>query len=67
MTGRRRDGGRSPGRERGVPPAAFAGDLLARLGRDPRTATFVRGLSVGALVGAAIAGSTLWGRLRRSR
>jgi hypothetical protein len=35
-------------------------------GEDPRVAQFVRGVALGALVGAAIAGSTLWGR-RRSR
>lgn len=29
-----------------------------------RTATFVRGLAIGALVGAAIAGSALWRRRR---
>jgi hypothetical protein len=29
--------------------------------------SFHRGLALGALVGAAIAGSTLWGRLRGSR
>jgi hypothetical protein len=29
---------------------------------DPRAATFARGLVLGALVGAAIAGSTLWQR-----
>ena len=29
---------------------------------DPRAATFTRGLVVGALVGAAIAGSTIWQR-----
>jgi hypothetical protein len=33
---------------------------------DPRAATFMRGLVLGALVGAAIAGSTIWQR-RRSR
>ncbi|HLX35310.1 MAG TPA: hypothetical protein VKR30_08720 [Candidatus Limnocylindrales bacterium] len=27
---------------------------------------FVRGLTIGALIGAAIAGSTLWTRLRRA-
>ena len=27
--------------------------------------TFVRGLTLGALIGAAIAGSTLWSRIRR--
>jgi hypothetical protein len=31
---------------------------------DPRAAQFVRGLALGALVGAAIAGSTLWQRRR---
>ena len=35
-------------------------------GEDPRVAQFVRGVALGALVGAAIAGSTLWGR-RRTR
>jgi hypothetical protein len=33
-------------------------------GDDPRAAQFVRGLALGALVGAAIAGSTLWQRRR---
>jgi hypothetical protein len=37
-------------------------------GDDPRAATFVRGLVLGALVGAAIAGSTIWQRRQaRSR
>lgn len=35
-------------------------------GDDPRPATFARGLALGALVGAAIAGSTIWQR-RQSR
>lgn len=36
---------------------------------DERASTFARGLALGALVGAAIAGSTLWQRhhARRSR
>ena len=34
-------------------------------GDDPRVATFARGLVIGAVVGAAIAGSTLWQRRRR--
>jgi hypothetical protein len=46
------------------------GPLLARLSRaaeavtgdDQRAATFARGLVLGALVGAAIAGSTIWQR-----
>jgi hypothetical protein len=33
---------------------------------DPRLLSFARGLAVGALVGAAIAGSTFWNR-RRAR
>jgi len=33
---------------------------------DPRTiARFVRGLTIGALLGAVIAGSRIWARLRR--
>ncbi len=47
--------------------------LLQRLSRaadvatgdDERAATFARGLILGALVGAAIAGSTMWQRRRR--
>jgi hypothetical protein len=35
-------------------------------GDDQRAATFVRGLVLGALVGAAIAGSTLWQRRRHA-
>ena len=34
---------------------------------DPRAATFTRGLVVGALVGAAIAGSTIWQRRHARR
>lgn len=30
---------------------------------DPRLARFARGLTLGAIVGAAIAGSTIWRRL----
>jgi hypothetical protein len=40
-------------------------DLLAE--EQPRMSTFLRGLTIGALVGAAIAGSTLWSRRRRRR
>jgi len=50
------------------------GDPLERLaraaesaaGNDPRVATFARGLVIGALVGAAVAGSTILQR-RQSR
>ena len=48
----------------------LGGDPLDRLlgaveqtaGEDVRATTFVRGLVLGALVGAAIAGSTIWQR-----
>jgi hypothetical protein len=48
--------------------------LIARLsqaaeavtGDDQRAATFARGLILGALVGAAIAGSTIWQRRRQA-
>lgn len=36
-------------------------------GDDQRATTFARGLILGALVGAAIAGSTLWQRRRQTR
>ncbi len=34
---------------------------------DPRLASFLRGVTIGALVGAAIAGSALWERAQRRR
>jgi hypothetical protein len=35
---------------------------------DPRTtASFLRGLTLGAILGAIVAGSSLWSRRRRSR
>ena len=40
-------------------------ELLAK--EQPRVSKFVRGLAVGALVGAAIAGSTIWQRHRRQQ
>lgn len=47
-------------------PLAGLSDLAAAL-RDPSSAlsTFLRGLALGALVGAAIAGSRFWRRRRR--
>lgn len=33
----------------------------------PQGDTFVRGLAIGAFVGAAIAGSTIWNRIRERR
>ena len=38
--------------------------MIERLARFLAGASFNRGLALGALVGAAIAGSTLWSRLR---
>jgi hypothetical protein len=35
--------------------------------RSPLMSTFLRGVTTGALVGAAIAGSALWSRHRRAR
>jgi hypothetical protein len=43
-------------------PEAFEGSR-----RSPAMSTFLRGVTTGALVGAAIAGSALWGRYRRMR
>ena len=45
-----------------IVPDAFEGSH-----RSPVVSTFVRGVTTGALVGAAIAGSALWGRYRRNR
>ena len=44
----------------------LTGGATAAQDDDPRAAQFVRGLALGALVGAAIAGSTIWQR-RQSR
>jgi hypothetical protein len=37
--------------------------------RDPdrSTASFLRGLTIGAIIGAIVAGSSLWSRRRRRR
>ena len=48
-------------------PAFVEGMIRAVAGgagddRDERASTFARGLALGALVGAAIAGSTIWQR-----
>jgi hypothetical protein len=49
-------------------PVAAAREALGELGRDgPRLATFARGLALGALVGAAIAGTAMLDRRSRSR
>jgi hypothetical protein len=41
--------------------------VIDRLARFINTVSFHRGLTLGALVGAAIAGSTIWSRLRQAR
>ena len=41
--------------------------MIDRLVRFVNAVSFHRGLALGALVGAAIAGSTLWSRLRGTR
>ena len=42
-------------------------NALADADADPRVASFLRGVTIGALVGAAIAGSALWERAARRR
>jgi hypothetical protein len=41
--------------------------VIDRLLRFVNAVSFHRGLALGALVGAAIAGSTIWSRLRQAR
>ncbi len=41
--------------------------MIERLARFLTHVNFHRGLALGAMVGAAIAGSTLWSRLREAR
>ena len=36
-------------------------------GDDRSTATFLRGLTIGAIIGAILAGSSFWARWRRGR
>lgn len=56
--------GRTPSTPRGpVQGLADVAELLG--GRTERTGSFARGLVIGALVGAAIAGSAIWQRRRR--
>ncbi len=59
--------GRDAGRGSGADPLAAVRGLLS--GDDPNGAggTFVRGLTVGALIGAAVAGSAIWQRRRGAR
>jgi hypothetical protein len=45
---------------------ALIGSVRSSAGRELHVLPFARGISMGALVGAAIAGSTIW-RLRRDR
>jgi hypothetical protein len=41
--------------------------VIRRLVQFLTAVSFHRGLALGAMVGAAIAGSTLWGRIREAR
>ena len=41
--------------------------MIERLVGYLRAVSFHRGLALGALVGSAIAGSTLWGRIKAAR
>jgi hypothetical protein len=41
--------------------------MIDRIARYIGAISFQRGLALGALVGAAIAGSTLWSRIRAAR
>ena len=41
--------------------------MIERLAQSLSAVSFGRGLALGALVGAAIAGSTLWSRVREAR
>jgi hypothetical protein len=56
-------------RDRDRRPALGLGidEMVDELGGHPAASTFVRGLTVGALVGAAIAGSLLLGRRRPAK
>ena len=49
---------------RGLPPLLRAALRGRRRGILPQGDTFLRGLALGALIGAAIAGSTVWNRIR---
>lgn len=53
-------------REQRGPAAGIRSIVELVTTEQPRTSTFLRGLTIGALVGAAIAGSTIWGRRRKS-
>jgi hypothetical protein len=41
--------------------------VIDRILKSLTAVSFHRGLALGAMVGAAIAGSTLWGRIREAR
>jgi hypothetical protein len=40
---------------------------MSERGDDRSTASFLRGLTIGAIIGAIVAGSSLWSRRRRRR
>jgi hypothetical protein len=58
----------SPKSDRGTPAVdalAAVRDILAGDDDGRASSTFVRGLTLGALIGAAVAGSAIWGRRAR--
>jgi hypothetical protein len=58
----------SPRSDRATPAdeaLAVVRDILAGDDDGRASSTFVRGLTLGALIGAAVAGSALWGRRAR--
>jgi hypothetical protein len=48
-------------------PASIVDAVSERFSANEDRPSFLQGLSLGALVGAAIAGSTLWNRWRRGK
>jgi hypothetical protein len=48
-------------------PASIVDAISERLSPNEDRPSFVQGLTLGALVGAAIAGSTLWNRWQRRK
>lgn len=53
--------------DRNPDPIGTVRDLLAGVDDRTASATFLRGLTLGALIGAAIAGSAIWQRRGRGR
>jgi hypothetical protein len=52
---------------KGPTPASILDAITQRFSASEDRPSFLRGLTLGALVGAAIAGSTLWNRWQRRK